>query len=467
MSNQKKKVKSKIAIKPHFIPIEQRKITFKEVNLGYLELKEVLEECERCYQCFKNKDPKIKPPPCMEYCPTNCNSREIIRNILDGNIDEALKIIYDHYAFPKSVERICPGFCQLHCTAGKKGEPIQIPLLKRYFVDRYGLSKDYFKCKPDTGKKVAIIGSGPLGLTAAYFLRKYGHDVTVFEKLGVLGGMLAVGIPEFRLPKATLNEEIENIKKLGVKFVTNKGYSYNFDYKIIFDSGFDAILIGIGTHKPKWMKIPGEEGKGVLHAIEFLRDFNLQKEIPNLKGKNIAVIGGGSSATDAARVAKRLGANVFIIYRRQKEQMPAAESEIHHTEEEGIPIKFLTNPKAIVCIDDKVVGVNCMKMKLGELDNSGRPRPIPIEGSDFEIDADFMIEAISQEPELFVFDKNKFEITRWNTFEVNETYSTSVPGVFAGGDCVTGPKSVVEAVAQGRKIAKKIHKFLGFENEES
>ncbi|NVM01020.1 MAG: FAD-dependent oxidoreductase [Candidatus Helarchaeota archaeon] len=467
MSNQKKKVKSKIAIKPHLLPVEERKNTFKEVNLGYIDEKEAIEECERCYQCYKKRDPKVKPPPCMEQCPTHCNSREIIQNILDGNVDEALKIVYDHYAFPKSVERICPGFCQTHCTAGKKGDPIQIPHLKRYFVDHHGVPKDYFKCEPDTGKKVAIIGSGPLGLTAAYFLRKLGHEATVFEKLGVIGGMLAVGIPEFRLPKAILNEEIENLKKLGIIFVINKGYNKEFNYQKIFESGFDAILLGIGTHKSKWMKIPGEEGKGVLHAINFLRNYNLQKDMPDVSGKKIAVVGGGSSATDAARVAKRLGADVFIVYRRQKEQMPAGEVEIHHTEEEGIPINFLTNPTAIICINDEVVGIKCIKMRLGEEDASGRPRPIPIENSYFKKDAVFMIEAISQEPDLSDFDKNKFEINRWNTFEVNENYSTSVPGVFAGGDCVTGPKSVVDAVAQGKKIAKKIHKFLGFENEES
>ncbi len=463
MSNQKKKVKSKIAIKTHLLPVEERKTNFKEVNLGYFDEKEVIKECERCFQCYKKQDPNVKPPPCMEQCPTHCNSREIIQNILDGNVDEALKIIYEHYAFPKSVERICPGFCQTKCTAGKKGDPIQIPHLKRYFVDHYGLPNDYFKCEPDTGKKVAIIGSGPLGLTAAYFLRKFGHGVSVFEKLDVIGGMLAVGIPEFRLPKAILNEEIENLKKLGIKFVTNKNYSKEFNYKTIFESGFDAILLGIGTHKSKWMKIPGEESKGVLHAIDFLRDFNLENEIPDVSGKKIIVVGGGSSATDAARVAKRLGADVNIVYRRQKEQMPAGEQEISETEEEGIPILFLTNPSEFICCDDEVESINCIKMELGELDKSGRPRPIPIEGSEFNIDADIIIEAISQEPDLTGFDDKKFEISRWNTFEVDEHYSTTIPGVFAGGDCVTGPKTVVEAVAQGKEIANEIHKYLGFE----
>ncbi|MHA1300193.1 MAG: FAD-dependent oxidoreductase [Candidatus Helarchaeota archaeon] len=462
MSEQKSKKRSKIAVKPHYIPVEERKTTFKEVHLGFISEDEVIEECERCYQCFKNKDPKIKPPPCMEFCPTNCNSRDVIINILDGKIEDALKIIYEHYPFPKSIERICPGFCQRHCTAGKKGDAIQIPIIKRYIADHYSLPSNYFKCEPDTGKKVAIIGSGPLGLTAAYFLRRFGHEVTIFEKTNVIGGMLALGIPEFRLPKAVLEEEIGNLKKLGIKIVMNKGYSSDFNYKKIFESGFDAILLGIGTHKSKWMKIPGEESMGVIHAIEFLRDYSLKKNIPNLKGKKVAVVGGGNSATDAARVAKRLGADVFIVYRRHKEQMPAGEVEVRDTEEEDIPINFLTNPTECYCIGDKLTGLKCIRMQLGDIDKSGRPRPIPVEGSDFHINADFMIEAISQEPDLDGFEINEFEINRWNTFEVNENFETSVHGVFAAGDCVTGPKTVVEAVAAGKKVAEKIHKFLGF-----
>ncbi|MHA1784871.1 MAG: FAD-dependent oxidoreductase [Candidatus Helarchaeota archaeon] len=460
MMEKKIKIRSKKAIKNHYLPIEERKKTFKEVNLGYLNSEEVIAECERCYNCYQNKDPELKPPPCMEYCPTHCNSREIIKNFLEGNVDEALRIVYAHYPFPKSVERICPGFCMQHCTAGKKGDPIQIPTIKRYIVDHNKLPEDFYKCEPDTGKKVAIIGSGPLGLTAAYFLRKKGHDITVFEKLDTVGGMMSVGIPEFRLPKEILSEELDNIKRLGVKFVLNKGLNDEFNIDTLFKDGFNAILLCIGTHKPKWMKIPGEETEIVLHAIEFLRDFNLKKDIPDLRGKKVIVIGGGNSATDAARVAKRLGAEVSIVYRRQKEQMPAGEVEIRETEEEDITINFLTNPVEFVCKENEFQGSVCQKMMLGEPDKSGRPRPIPIQNSEFKIEANYLIEAISQEPDLNGFDTNKFKISRWNTFEVDDKYMTSVPGVFAGGDCVTGSKTVVEAIAQGKIIAKNIQDYL-------
>ncbi|MHA1380114.1 MAG: FAD-dependent oxidoreductase [Candidatus Helarchaeota archaeon] len=463
MSKPKSDKKKKNAVKPHYISIEERKTTFNEINLGYTNEKEVIEECRRCYQCFKNRDPKIKPPPCMEYCPTHCNSREIIQDILEDKIGDALKIIYEHYAFPKTTERICPGFCQQHCTAGKKGEPIQIPTLKRYLAEKYGPPSDYFNCAPDSGKKIAIIGSGPLGLTAAYYLCKFGHDVTVFEKENVLGGMLVLGIPEFRLPRAVLNEEIGNLKKLGIKFITNKGYSKDFNHKKIFQSGFHAILLGIGAHKPRWMRIPGESSKGVIHAIDFLRDFNLRKNMPNLKEKKVAVVGGGNSATDAARVAKRLGADVFIIYRRQKEQMPAGEIEIKDTQEEGIPINFLTNPIECWCEGEELAGLACVRMQLGDIDKSGRPRPVPIDGSEFKVDADYMIQAISQEPDLEDFKIDEFKITRWNTFEVDENFQTSVKGVFAAGDCVTGSKTVVEAIAAGKQVAEKIHNFLGLQ----
>ncbi|MFX1572732.1 MAG: FAD-dependent oxidoreductase [Promethearchaeota archaeon] len=453
---QKKTVRSKKAVACHYLPIGDRVDNFKEVNLGYLELEEVVKECERCYQCFRKSDPEVKPPPCMNYCPTHCNSRDIIRNILDGKIEDALHIIYEHYPFPRSVERVCPGYCMLHCTAGKKGDSIQIPMIKRYLVDNYRPLEDFYKCNPDIGKKVAIIGSGPLGLTVAFFLRKYGFNVTVFEELNLVGGMMATEIPEFRLPRSVLNTEIEHLKKCGIEIITNRKIDEKFRIEEIFESGFDVVVIGIGTQKAKWLNVPGEDSRIIMQSLMFLRSYNMKKMLPDLKGKKVVVIGGGSTATDAARVAKRLGADVSILYRREKEQMPAGKVEIEDSEDEGIHMIFLINPMEFVCTENEFQGAVCQKMDLGEIDLSGRPTPIPIEGTKVKIEADYIIEAVGQEPDLRGFDRKKFKITKRNTFVVNEKFFTSVPKVLAGGDCVVGSKSVVEAVAHGKIIANQI-----------
>ncbi len=457
---EQKLVKSKVAIARHYLPVEERLKNFEEVNLGYLDLEEVIRECERCHQCFKNSDPKIKPPPCMKYCPTHCNSREIIRNVLDNKIEEALKIIYKHYPFPRSVERVCPGYCQLHCTAGIKGDPIQIPMIKRFLVDNYSPLEDYFKCKPDLGKKVAILGSGPLGLTVAFYLRKYGIKVTIFEKHDIIGGMLTTEIPEFRLPRAVLNKEIENLQHCGIEIITNKSVDKDFGMDQIFDLGYHVIVIGIGAQKAKSLKIPDKDPIIVIQALTFLKKHNLEKGTPNLKNKKVVVIGGGSTATDAARVAKRLGADVSILYRREKEHMPAGTVEIEDTENEGIHIEFLIKPKEFYCTEDKSQGVVCQKIELGDIDASGRPTPIPIDDFEIKVEADYIIEAIGQDIDLSGFDTHKFNISKSNTFIVNEKFFTNVPKVLAGGDCVLGSKSVVDAVAHGKIIADQIYDFL-------
>ena len=456
VEEEEKIVRSKIAIKRHYLPIEERIKSFKEVNLGYLELDEVIQECERCHQCFIKSNPNLKPPPCKKYCPTQCNSREIIKNVLENNIEEALKIIYEHYPFPRCVERVCPGYCQLHCTAGKRGDPIQIPMIKRYLVDNYGLSTDYYNREADIGKKVAVIGSGPLGLTVAFYLRKQGISVSVFERDDVIGGLLVSAIPEFRLPRKVLNTEVDNIKKLGVNFITNRGIDENFTMDQLLDSGYDAIAIGIGSQKSVYMDVPGEDSKIILHAIEFLKNVNLKREIPELEKKKVIVIGGGSTATDTARVAKRLGSDATILYRREKVHMLAGKIEIEHAEEEGINIEFLVNPKEFVCSEDEFQGAVCQMMDLGELDDSNRPIPIPIEGSEVRYEADYIIEAVGQEPDLRGFDINNFKITKKKTFVVNNSFFTNVPTVLAGGDCVVGSKSVVHAVADGKIIANQI-----------
>jgi len=460
MSTNRKKPRKKTAFKPHLLDAQDRVKNFNEVNQGYLTIDEVIEECERCLQCFKKSDPVIKPPPCMKNCPTHCNTREIISNVLSGNIDEALNIIYEHYPFPRSVERVCPGYCQQYCTSGKTGDPIQIPTIKRHLVDHYGLSKDFFNCKPNNGKKVAIVGSGPLGLSSAYFLRKLGFQVTIFEKLDVIGGMLVSEIPEFRLPRKVVIEEINNLKKLGIEFKKNVSIDEENPLRNFFKSGYDIAVIGIGTHKAKEIGLPGEDSSNVLQAIEFLKKFNLEKTHPDIIGKSMAVIGGGSTATDAARVAKRLGAQVSIIYRREREQMPAGKAEVEESFDEGIIVSFLTNPVSFVCTEGELLGAVCQKMELGDLDDSGRPKTIPIENTNFKVDADFIIEAVGQEPDLDEFDTKDLKITDRNTIKIDQNFVTSIPKVLAGGDCVTGSKSVVDAVAHGKIIANQIEKLI-------
>ncbi|MFX1304705.1 MAG: FAD-dependent oxidoreductase [Promethearchaeota archaeon] len=465
MTEKKQKVvKSKVAVERHYLLVEERIKNFEEVNLGYLELEEVIKECERCHQCFKNSNPEIKPPPCMKYCPTHCNSRDIIRNVMDNKIEEALKIIYKHYPFPRSVERVCPGYCQLHCTAGIKGDPIQIPMIKRFLVDNYRPLEEYFKCKPDIGKKVAILGSGPLGLTVAFYLRKYGIKVTIFEKSDIIGGMLTTEIPEFRLPRSVLNTEIENLKHCGIEIILNKTIDKDFGIDQIFELGYHIIVIGIGAQKAKSLKLPGSDPKIVMQALKFLKSHNLQENKPNLNNKKVVVIGGGSTATDAARVAKRLGADVSILYRREKEHMPAGRAEIKDTENEGIDIEFLIKPKELYCSEDETNEIMCQRIELGDIDATGRPTPIPIEDIEIKVEADYIIEAIGQEIDLTGFDKDKFKVTKSNTFIVNEKFFTSVPKVLAGGDCVLGSKSVVDAVAHGKLIADQIYDFLKRKN---
>jgi NADPH-dependent glutamate synthase beta subunit-like oxidoreductase len=460
LTEDKNQIRSKVAVKRHFLPVKNRINNFKEVNLGYHDIDEVKKECERCFQCFKKSDPEVKPPPCMKFCPTHCNTREIIGSILENKIEEALQIIYEHYPFPRSVERVCPGYCQLHCTAGKRGEPIQIPSIKRFLVDNYDLIEDYYECEPDIGREVAIIGSGPLGLSTAYFLRKNGIGVTIFEKLEVLGGMLVSEIPPFRLPRDVINKEIDNIKKLGIKFETSISIDEEFTIKDLFELGYCVVVIGIGSHKANWLQIPGEDSKPVLHALNFLKNFNLKRGIPDLKNKRVAIIGGGSTATDAARVSLRMGAEASILYRRDKEQMPAGKAEIIESEEEGVTIEFLTVPTEFVCNNDESIGAVCQKVELGEVDSSGRPIPIPIGNAYFKVDADFVMEAIGQEPDLNGLLKENLKLTERKTILVDENFFTSIPEVLAGGDCVSGSKSVVDAVAQGKIIAEQINKLF-------
>jgi glutamate synthase (NADPH/NADH) small chain len=422
---------------------------FNEVNPGYTT-EEALKEASRCLQCEDH--------PCMDACPASQDVPAYIKAIVDGDPSKSLEIILDTNPLPLTCGRVCPAFCKSVCVRGKNGDPIAIPTLKRFAAD-YG---KFPKIKPErkTGKRVAVIGSGPAGLTVAWELTKMGHNVTIFESLPVAGGMLAVGIPEYRLPEDVLNKEVENIKYFGAELKTSTSIGKDNDFNELFKQGYDAIFVGVGAHVPREMRIPGEELDGVIHATDFLRDVNLDKEVKI--GKKVAVIGGGNVAMDAVRTSLRLGAEkVMIIYRRAEEQMPANPMEVEESREEGVEYHFLRNPTKIIGQNGKVVGMELIKMKLGEPDASGRRRPIPIEGSNYTIKVDTVIPAISQAPDLSWVPEGTVNITKWNTFEVDEkTGATSRKGIYAGGDDVTGPKTVIEAVAAARLAAKAIDGFL-------
>lgn len=417
---------------------------FDEVMHG-LTKEQAIEEAGRCMNCKKIF--------CMQYCPIKQDIQGYVTAILKGDFDKALEIIMDKNPFPASVGRVCPQFCTKECMRGKKGDALAIAALKRAASD-YGHFTP--KAGPSTGKKVAIVGAGPAGLSAAYFLALWGHKVTVYEREAVNGGMLYTAIPQYRLPKDQVAKDIKRIEGLGVVVKTNVKIGKDITLEHLQKEN-DAVMICIGTHKPKFMGVEGENKPGVIHVIPFLRDVALGKD-PKI-GKRVCVIGGGSSAMDAVRTAKRLGKESWLVYRREREQMPAHKDEVAEGEEEQITFCYLTNPKKIHG-DSCVAGMDCIKMKLGEPDESGRAKPIPVEGSDFKIDADTIIEAISQEPDLEGLDGGKFEISKWNTYEVDENGMTSLKGVYAGGDCVNGAATVVEAIATAREAAIGIHKAL-------
>lgn len=460
MSTQTKPAKKKRRrekIPAHHLPVYLRIGNMDEVNLGYISQHEIMEEVDRCISCRK--------PKCVEACPGGFDIRGVVDHLKEGEFQSAADIVNEFYCIPSSFNRICPAFCQDACVIGKKGDPLQILNIKRYLADHYEKPKSFYDREPLTGKMIAVIGSGPAGLTAAYDLAKKGHAVTVFEKLDIMGGMLAVGIPEYRLNNELLHTEIIDLEKLGVVFITNNAFGIDFDHDDLFNRGYDSILLTIGAHKPKFMGIPGEALEGNIHAIQFLKDVAIGKD-PQI-GHKVMVIGGGDVAIDAVRVANRMGSEAYIIYRRSKEEMPATKEEIHETENEGIPINFLTNPVEIVGNQGKVSRVKLIKMKLGEPDDSGRRRPEEIEGSEYYVEVDTIIQAISQEPEYKKIKEIGFNLDRWNTFDLGEDeWETNIKGVFAAGDAVSGPKTAIEAIDQGRKAAIAIDLFLGGKKHE-
>jgi len=410
----------------------------------------------------------VDPSPCMEACPAGVNVKAYVSLIAAGKFHEALHVVREKNPLPGICGRVCTHPCESYCNRNQIDAPVAIRALKRFVAD-YELEHPIPAPKPTAGtrkEKIAIIGSGPTGLTTAHDLAKIGFNVTVFEELSEPGGMLIAGIPSYRMPRDILKIEIDYIRNLGVKIITNKKISGKQDYnKLLKD--YDAVYVAIGAHIGKKLGIPGENDyEGFLDAVTFLRDVNL--DTPQKPGEKVIVIGGGNSAIDAARTALRLGSEVNIVYRRTRQEMPANEEEIKDAEEEGIKIHYLAAPAKIVGKNGKVTGLECTKMKLGEPDESGRARPIPIKNSEFIIEADVIIPAISQEPDLSFLPKDHhIDISRWQTFAADEnTMATNIPGIFAGGDAVTGPNTVINAIAQGHVAARSIERFIDGEKLE-
>ena len=442
-----------------------RATNFEEVCLGY-NMEEAMEEASRCINCKNAK--------CIQGCPVAINIPGFIKEIKNGNIEEAYKVIGQSSALPAICGRVCPqeSQCEGQCIRGIKGEPISIGKLERFVAD-YALENDIkpVGAEKTNGHKVAVIGSGPSGLTCAGDLAKLGYEVTVFEALHELGGVLVYGIPEFRLPKQkVVAKEIEKVKELGVKFETNVviGKSTTID-QLIEEEGFEAVFIGSGAGLPKFMGIPGENANGVFSANEYLTRSNLMKafdenyDTPICAGTKVAVVGGGNVAMDAARTALRLGAEVHIIYRRSEEELPARVEEVHHAKEEGIIFDLLTNPKEIL-VDDKgnVTGMKVIKMELGEPDASGRRRPVEVPGSEYTIDVDTVIMSLGTSPNPLISSTTEgLEINKWKCIVADENNGkTSKEGVYAGGDAVTGAATVILAMGAGKAAAKGIDEYL-------
>ena len=449
------------------MPVQEANIrnkNFDEVALGYT-FEQAVNEAKRCLNC-KNK-------PCQSACPVAINIPAFIERVANEDIEGAYDIISQSSSLPAVCGRVCPqeNQCEGKCVRGIKNEPVGIGRLERFVADyhRKNCTKNP-KVTEKNGHKVAIIGSGPSGLTAAGDLAKMGYDVTIFEALHLAGGVLVYGIPEFRLPKNIVESEIDNLRKLGVDIETNVVIGKTITIDELFESGYEAVYIGTGAGLPRFMNIPGESLKGVYSANEFLTRINLMKsykedsKTPIKRGKNVAVVGGGNVAMDAARCAKRLGAeNVYIVYRRSEKELPARFEEVEHAKEEGITFKTLTNPIEILGDENgNVVGIICTEMELGEPDESGRRSPVVKENSDFKIDVDTVIMAIGTSPNPLISSTTKgLEINKRGGIVTKSEYGeTSRDGVFAGGDTVTGAATVILAMGAGKNAAKAIDEYI-------
>jgi heterodisulfide reductase subunit A len=437
-----------------------------EFNKGWSERKAI-------YRPFAQAVPnaylisKRGTSPCKAACPADTSAQGYVALIAQGRYEEALEVIKQYNPFPATVGRVCDHPCETDCNRGKIDRPVAICALKRFVADwvyAHGNGRSASSAKPtDTmappnGKKVAIVGAGPAGLSAAHFLASMGYQAKIYEALPVAGGMMRVGIPAYRLPRDVLQHEIDDILALGVELELNTPIS---DINALFDEGYDSIFLAIGAHQPHRLSIPGEDAEGVFHGISFLRTVSLGGEVE--LGKEVVVIGGGNTAIDASRCAIRLGAEkVTIAYRRSRDEMPANAWEIEDAEREGIHFELLTQPIEVLSNNGRVSSVRCIRMRLGEPDASGRRRPIPIEGSEFIIETDMLIAAVAQAPETsFLEPDHGLDITSWGTFVVNtQTMETNRPGVFAGGDAARGPGALIQAIADGRRAALSIDRYL-------
>ena len=447
-----------------------RATNFEEVCLGYNE-EEARAEASRCLKC--------KNPKCVGGCPVSIDIPGFIKEVQEGNYEEAAKVIAKSSALPAVCGRVCPqeSQCEGQCIRGIKGEPISIGKLERFVAD-WSRENGFVPAAPEktNGRKVAVIGSGPSGVTCAGDLEKMGYEVTIFEALHEPGGVLTYGIPEFRLPKeGVVHPEIDNVRKLGVKIETDViiGKSVTID-ELLDEEGFEAVFIGSGAGLPMFMGIPGENANGVFSANEYLTRSNLMKafrddyDTPIVAGKKVAVVGGGNVAMDAARTALRLGADVHIVYRRSEAELPARAEEVHHAKEEGIIFNLLTNPIEILTDGNGWVnGMKCIKMELGEPDASGRRRPVAIEGSEFVIEVDTVIMSLGTSPNPLISATTKgLETNRRKCIVAEESNGkTTKEGVYAGGDAVTGAATVILAMEAGRAGARGIHEYLSGQGE--
>lgn len=455
-----------MSLKKNEMPVQDpliRSKNFLEVSLGYTE-EQAIDEANRCLDC-KNK-------PCVSGCPVSINIPEFIGKIKEHDFEGAYQVISLSSSLPAVCGRVCPQEtqCECKCVRGIKGEPVAIGRLERFVADWHNANCKSNIAQPEpNGHKCAIIGAGPSGLACAGDLAKMGYKVTVFEALHLAGGVLVYGIPEFRLPKKIVQHEIDNLKQLGVDIQTNVVIGKTIEISELFEQGYDAIFVGSGAGLPRFMNISGENLKGVYSANEFLTRVNLMKayennaDTPIKHSKNVAIVGGGNVAMDAARSAKRLGAeNVYIVYRRGEAEMPARNEEIEHAKEEGIIFKTLTNPIEITGDEHKfVTGMKCVEMELGAPDESGRRSPVVRDGSEFILDVDCVIMAIGTSPNPLIRNTTEgLDTNRYGCFITDENGRTSKDGVFAGGDAVTGAATVILAMGAGKTAAKAMDEYI-------
>ena len=465
-----------MSLKKNEMPTQDPQVrahNFDEVALGYTP-EQAMDEASRCLNC--------KKPVCVMGCPVQINIPAFLAKAAQGDFEGAYDVISLQSSLPAVCGRVCPqeSQCEGKCVRGIKGEPVGIGRVERFVADYHNAKKDKEIVKPTpNGHRVAVVGSGPSGLTCAGDLAKKGYSVTIFEAFHVAGGVLVYGIPEFRLPKAIVANEIEGLKALGVEIATNVVIGKTVSVEELMDEGYEAVFIGSGAGLPRFMNIPGENLKGVYSANEYLTRVNLMKayledgETPVMKGGKVAVVGGGNVAMDAARTALRLGAEkVYIVYRRSMEELPARREEVEHAMEEGIEFLLLNNPVEIVGYrnaedrrDPKngfVTGMRCIKMELGEPDEKGRRRPVEIPGSEYLLDVDTVVMSIGTSPNPLIKDTtNGLEINRWGGIVVDEaTGKTSLDGVYAGGDAVTGAATVILAMGAGKTAATAIDEYL-------